>query len=228
MAKLTFIGHAAVEVQSGGYSILIDPFISQNPVAKHKAEDFKPNAILLTHGHSDHVGDAVEIAKRANCPVIATFELASYCESQGAPNSVGMNTGGVKEFEFGRVMFTPAFHSSSLDGRYMGQACGIVFTTKEGKKVYHAGDTALFGDMALIGKQGIDLALLPIGSHFTMDPEAAAQAVELIQPKIVVPIHYSTFPPIEQDPQRFKEVVGKGGRTSAQVVILQPGESFEF
>ncbi len=227
MAKLTFIGHAAVEIQSEGYSVLIDPFISQNPLAKHKPEDFTPNAILLTHGHFDHVGDAVAIAKRAGCPVIATFELARYCEEQGA-QAVGMNTGGKKAFEFGTVQLVQAFHSSSLDGRYMGQACGVVLTTKDGKRVYHAGDTALFGDMALIGRQGIDVALLPIGSHFTMDPEAAAQAVELIQPKIVVPIHYNTFPPIEQDPQRFKALVEQGGRTSARVVVLQPGESLEF
>jgi L-ascorbate metabolism protein UlaG (beta-lactamase superfamily) len=137
-----------------------------------------------------------------------------------------MNTGGKKEFEFGTVQFVPAFHSSSLDGKYMGQPCGIVFTTAEGKRVYHAGDTALFGDMALIGKQGIDLALLPIGSHFTMDPEAAAQAVELIQPKEVIPIHYNTFDLIRQDPEDFKSLVE--GRTSARVVLLKPGESHEF
>jgi len=226
VAKITFVGHAAVEIKSGGYSVLIDPFISQNPVAVQRPEDFSPSAILLTHGHFDHVGDAVAIAKRANCPIIAVFELTSYCESQGAPQTVGMNTGGKKEFEFGTVQFVPAFHSSSLDGKYMGQPCGIVFTTAEGKRVYHAGDTALFGDMALIGKQGIDLALLPIGSHFTMDPEAAAQAVELIGPKEVIPIHYNTFDLIRQDPEEFKSLVE--GRTSARVVLLKPGESHEF
>jgi L-ascorbate metabolism protein UlaG (beta-lactamase superfamily) len=226
MAKITFIGHAAVEIESGGHSVLVDPFISQNPVAVHKPEDLSPNAVLLTHGHFDHVGDAVTIAKRANCPIIAVFELTSYCESQGAPQTVGMNTGGKKEFEFGTVQFVPAFHSSSLDGQYLGQPCGIVFTTAEGKRVYHAGDTALFGDMALIGKQGIDLALLPIGSHFTMDPEAAVQAVELLKPKEVIPIHYNTFDLIRQDPEEFKSLVE--GRTSARVVLLRPGESHEF
>jgi len=226
MAKITFIGHAAVEIQSGGFSVLIDPFISQNPLAKHKPEDFRPDAILLTHGHFDHVGDAVEIAKRANCPIIAIFELASHCESQGAPGPIGMNVGGKKEFEFGTVQLVQAFHSSSMEGKYLGEPCGIVFTTKEGKRVYHAGDTALFGDMALIGKQGIDLAVLPIGSHFTMDPEDAVQAVELLKPKLVIPIHYNTFPPIEQDPSAFKGAVE--GRTSSRVVILNPGESHEF
>lgn len=224
--KIAYIGHSAVEIQSGGFSILIDPFITGNPVAVQKPEDFKPNAILLTHGHMDHVGDAVPLAKKHNCPIIATFELASYCQSQGAPTAIGMNTGGVKDFEFGRVMFTPAFHSSSIDGKYMGQPCGIVLTTREGKVIYHAGDTALFGDMALIGKKGLDVALLPIGSHFTMDPEAALEAVKLLAPKQVIPIHYNTFPPIQQDASAFQRVVES--QTTSRVVIVKPGEAHEF
>ncbi len=226
MAKITYIGHSAVEIQSGGHAVLIDPFISQNPAAVHKPDDFKPNAILLTHGHTDHVGDTVPMAKKHKCPVIATFELASYCQSQGAPLTVGMNTGGVKEFEFGKVMFTPALHSSSIDGKYMGQACGIVFTSKEGKVIYHAGDTALFSDMALIGRKGLDLALVPIGSHYTMDPEDAIEAVKLLKPKQVIPIHYNTFPPIQQDVAAFQRAVES--QTKSQVIVLRPGESHEF
>jgi L-ascorbate metabolism protein UlaG (beta-lactamase superfamily) len=226
MAKIIYIGHSAVEIQSSGHSILIDPFISQNPAAVQKPDDFKPDAILLTHGHMDHVGDTVSLAKKHRCPVIATFELASYCQAQGAPHTVGMNTGGVKEFEFGKVMFTPALHSSSLDGKYMGLACGIVLTTKDGKRIYHAGDTALFGDMALIGRKGLDLALVPIGSHYTMDPEAAIEAVKLLQPKQVIPIHYNTFPPIQQDASAFQRAVES--QTNSRVLILKPGESHEF
>lgn len=226
MTRITFIGHSAIEIEGGGFSVLIDPFISQNPVAVHKPEDFKPDAIILSHGHADHVGDAVALAKKHNCPVVAVFELAGYCGSQGAPRPVGMNTGGVTKFEFGTVHFTQAFHSSSFNGQYMGQPCGIVFTTLDGMKIYHSGDTALFSDMALIGKQGLDVALLPIGSHFTMDPEAAVIAVELLKPKFVIPVHYNTFPPIKQDAQVFKRAVE--GRTSSRVIVLSPGESHEF
>ena len=226
MATLTFIGHATVEVRSGDTSILIDPFISDNPVATHSVDDFQPDAILLTHGHFDHIPDAVPLAKRHNCPIVAPVELASYCETQGAPETVGMNTGGVTTFDFGTVMFTPAFHSSSHDGHYLGQPCGILLTTNEGQTIYHAGDTALFSDMKLIGEEGIDVALLPIGSHFTMDPKAAARAVEFIEPRYVVPIHYNTFPPIEQDAEAFKRDVE--GRTSAHVIVLAPGDTHEF
>ncbi|MFB6286641.1 MAG: metal-dependent hydrolase [Candidatus Bipolaricaulia bacterium] len=226
MAKLTFVGHATVEIQSGDHSVLIDPFISDNPVAQHGVDDFAPDAILLTHGHFDHIPDAVPLAKQHGCPIVAPVELANYCDSQGAPEAVGMNTGGVTSFDFGTVMFTQAFHSSSYDGQYMGQPCGIVLTTHEGHNVYHAGDTALFSDMELIGEQGIDVALLPIGSHFTMDPKAAARAAEFIGPQYVVPIHYNTFPPIEQNAEAFKKVVEE--RTSAHVLVLEPGESHEF
>ena len=226
MAKLTFIGHATVEIQSGDTSILIDPFINDNPAAQHRADDFAPDAILLTHGHADHVSDAIPLAKRHNCPLVAPFELGEYCAGQGVSGAVPMNPGGPTTFEFGTVMFTPAFHSSSYDGQYMGPPCGIVLTTNEGWTIYHAGDTALFSDMKLIGEEGIDVALLPIGSHFTMDPKAAARAVEFIEPQYVVPIHYNTFPPIEQDAEAFKRDVE--GRTSAQVIVLEPGEAHEF
>lgn len=220
--KITFIGHAAVEIKTEKHSILIDPFITGNPVAKHKPEDFQPDAILLTHGHADHLGDAIPISQRTGAPIIAIFELATYCQSQGA-KAIGMNIGGPSRFEFGTVQFTPAFHSSSHDGHYLGEPCGVVLTTLENRKIYHAGDTALFGDMALIGKLGLDIAFLPIGSYYTMDPDAAAEAVQLLKPKIVIPIHYDTLPAISQDPQRFKAMVESQSKT--QVIIMRPGES---
>jgi L-ascorbate metabolism protein UlaG (beta-lactamase superfamily) len=223
--KITFIGHAGVELKSGPHAVLIDPWITGNPVAKHKPADFRPNAILLSHGHSDHLGDAVAIAQRASCPIIAIYELAEYCQRQGA-STEGMNMGGPREFDFGRVMLTPAFHSSSYEGQYLGMPCGIVLTLKDGKRVYHAGDTALFSDMALIGRPGLDLACLPIGSNYTMDPEAAFEAVQLLKPKHVLPIHYNTFPLLAQNAQEFKRRVES--HTVSKVLVLRPGESAEI
>jgi L-ascorbate metabolism protein UlaG (beta-lactamase superfamily) len=224
--EITFLGHSAVEVTSGDTSVLIDPFISGNPNATHKPGDFNPNAVLITHGHADHVGDAVYISKENNCPIIAIFELANHLGNLGAPKPMGMGCGGSAEFDFGTVKFVPALHSSSYEGLYMGQACGLVYTTKEGAKIYHAGDTALFSDMKLIGRLGIDVAILPIGSHFTMDPADAADAVEILEPQYVIPVHYNTFPPIEQDAEAFKKDVE--GRTSSQVVVMNPGDTHQF
>lgn len=218
--EITFIGHAAVQIKTEKHSILIDPFITGNPVATHKPEDFQPDAILLTHGHSDHLGDAIPISKRTGAPIIAIFELASYCQSQGA-KAEGMNIGGPSRFFFGSVQFTPAFHSSSHDGHYLGEPCGIVLTTLDNRKIYHAGDTALFSDMALIGKLGLDIAFLPIGSYYTMDPDAAVEAVQLLKPKTVIPIHYNTLPAIHQDPEQFKAKVES--QTQTKVIILRPG-----
>ena len=226
MTRVTFIGHASVEVQSSSKSVLIDPWIDENPASTTKTGDYKPDGIVLTHGHWDHIADAVPLAKTHNCPLVAIYELAGYCGEQGAPNAIGMGCGGVTQYDFGKVKYVPAFHSSSHDGVYLGQACGVVLTTEDNAKIYHAGDTALFSDMALIGKENLDVAILPIGSHFTMDPEDAVDAVELLKPKYVIPVHYNTFPPIEQDVQAFKQAVE--GRTSSQVIILNPGESHTF
>lgn len=223
--KVTYIGHAAVEIKTDKHSILVDPFITGNPVSKHKPEDFKPDAIILTHGHGDHLGDAVPISQKTGAPVIAIFELASYCQSKGA-KAEGMNIGGPHSFNFGKIQFTPAFHSSSHDGHYLGMPCGVVITLHDNRKIYHAGDTALFSDMALIGKLGLDLAFLPIGSYYTMGPEEAFAAVQFLKPKIVVPVHYNTFPVIQQDAEQFKKRVES--QTQTQVVILRPGESREL
>lgn len=191
------------------------------------ANEEKPDAILLTHGHADHVGDTVSLALANDALVIAPVELAEYLGTKGV-NAQGMNIGGSSELEFGKVKFTQAFHSSSFTDDeqgivYTGMPTGILFTA-EGKTVYHAGDTGLFSDMKLIGdRHDIDLAFLPIGDFFTMGPEDAAYAAELLNAKTVVPVHYNTFPPIEQNPDKFKDLV-----KNSEVAILKAGESIEL
>ena len=221
--KISYHGHSVVKIETNGYTILIDPFINGNVLTDLKVESEAPDVILLTHGHNDHVGDTLELAKKKNAVVVAPNELAEYLGWQGA-NVHNMHIGGAHQFDFGKVKFTQAFHGSSFvtdknEIIYTGMPGGILFTA-ENVTIYHAGDTALFGDMELIGKRHpIDVAFLPIGDNFTMGPEDAAYAVSLLKPKVVVPIHYNTFPPIKQDPNNFAKLV-----TDAEVQILQPGE----
>jgi L-ascorbate metabolism protein UlaG (beta-lactamase superfamily) len=206
MVKLTFLGQSGFHVQIGEHSLLIDPFLSGNPLAQAQPEDFSPTHILLTHAHADHYGDTEKIAERSGATVVSSFEIAQYAAQKGL-NAHGMNVGGAHTFPFGRLKFTPAWHSNSLpDGSYGGMPMGLIVEA-EGKRVYHAGDTALFGDMALLGRGGLDLALLPIGDNYTMGLDDATEAVKLLKPKRVVPIHYNTFPLIEQDAEAFKAQV---------------------
>ena len=225
--QISFHGHSVVKIVTNGTTILIDPFINGNGQTDLKVENEKPDVILLTHGHNDHVGDTVELAKKHDALVVAPNELADYLGWQGC-RVHNMHIGGARQFEFGKVKFTQAFHGSSYVTEnneiiYMGMPAGILFTA-EGKTIYHAGDTALFGDMELIGKRHpIDIAFLPIGDNFTMGPEDAAYAVSLLKPKIVVPVHYNTFPPIEHDPADFAKLV-----EDAEVQVLKPGEFVKF
>lgn len=225
--KVSYHGHSIVKIETGETTILIDPFITGNELTDLTVAEQKPDVILLTHGHNDHVGDTVEIAKASDALIIAPNELAVYLGLQGL-RTHGMNIGGAKQFDFGTVKFTKAFHSSSYQTEedefiYTGMPAGILFTA-EGKTIYHAGDTSLFGDMKMIGERHpIDVAFLPIGDNFTMGPEDAAYAVELLNPKVTVPVHYNTFPPIQQDPKTFQQHV-----KNHTVNILQAGESFNL
>lgn len=226
--KVSYHGHAVIKIETNGKTILFDPFISGNELTDLKAEDVKADVIILTHGHGDHLGDTVDIAKRNDSLVIGTAEMAAYIGFQGIEKTHGMHIGGAYEFDFGKVKLTPAFHGSGFitDDKqiiYLGMPAGVLFTA-EGKTVYHAGDTALYSDMKLIGERhAIDLAFLPIGDNFTMGPEDAALAAKFLNPKQVVPIHYNTFPPIKQDPHKYVEMLEDGiGK------VLQAGESIEL
>lgn len=216
---LTYLGHAGFTLHDGRHTLAIDPFLTGNPVARHTPEDLRCQFIALTHGHSDHVGDTVAIARRNDATVIAVFELCNFLEEQGVVRTEPGNPGGKITTPFGWVAFTPAFHSSSFDGRYLGMPCGIVAHIG-GTTVYHCGDTGLFGDMRLIGEvYRPDVALVPIGDRYTMGPALATRAAEMIGAAVAIPIHYDTWPPIAQDPGAFAP---KGVR----VKVLKPGESW--
>jgi L-ascorbate metabolism protein UlaG (beta-lactamase superfamily) len=223
--QINYLGHSAIELVLSQTRLLIDPFITGNPVAKVKATEFSPSYILLTHAHGDHVGDTESIAKQSQATLISSHEIVNYMASKGVTGH-GMNPGGSFQFPFGKVKFTPAWHSSSFDdGTYGGMPMGVIVEA-DGKRIYHAGDTALFTDMSLISRKPLDLALLPIGDNFTMGPEDAVEAVKLLKPKTVIPIHYNTFELINQDAQAFKRAVET--ETSSLCVVLSPNETFKM
>jgi L-ascorbate metabolism protein UlaG (beta-lactamase superfamily) len=227
MTSVKFLGHSCFLVSNGDQSVLIDPFLTGNPKASCTADDVSPDAILLSHAHADHHGDAVSISQRTGAQIVTVFELAMYCGGQGA-NVHPMGIGGQRSFDWGTVKFVQAFHSSGIQTEggflYGGMPAGIVLTMG-GKTIYHAGDTGLFSDMQLIGRRhSPDLAILPIGDNFTMGIDDAVEATIMIQPKKVVPMHYGTFDVIEVDPDEFKL---KLTDQAVECQVLEPGESLD-
>ena len=221
--ELKYYGHACFGIEGGGATLLIDPFLTDNPQAAISADEVEADYILVSHGHGDHLGDAVAIAQRTGATIVANFEICNYCEAQGCKVHP-MHIGGGWDFPFGRVKLTIAHHGSSLpDGSYGGNPAGLLLTI-DSKTVYHACDTGLFYDMKLIGEEGVDVAILPIGDNFTMGPNDGLRAVKLIDPLVVIPIHYNTFDLIKQDPEAFAKNVT--AETSSRCVVLKPGETF--
>ncbi len=220
--RVRWLGHACLLVETDGTRLLIDPFLSGNPTAVIKPDQAVADFILVSHGHGDHVGDTVAIARRTGATVICNYEIAGWLQTQGLSKVHGQQHGGGHNFPFGKVKLTLAFHGSALpDGSYGGNPCGFHLFLNDGKKIYDAADTGLFGDMRLIGEEGIDLAILPIGDNFTMGPDDAVRAVKLLQPRRVLPIHYNTFDLIAQDAGAWAERVRK--ETKAEPVVVKPG-----
>ena len=220
--EIRFLGHAAVMLTEGETSVLVDPFLSGNPSAAVSPDEPRPSVIALSHGHGDHLGDTVAIAKRAGAPVVAVKEVADEVGEEGV-DVFDPNLGGTVPFDWGWIKLVPAWHTSTTHKGTTGIATGLVISLG-GRIVYHLGDTALFSDLSLVGRRDpVDVALVPIGGHYTMDRVDAVAAVELVRPELVIPIHYDTFPPIETDARAFKADVED--RTDARCVVLAPGET---
>src|SRR5918992_3602955 len=221
---IRFLGHACFELNAGDTTVLIDPFLSQNPKAAASADEVQPDVILLTHGHFDHIGDTVDIAKRAGATVVAIAEVANELGQDGVENVFDPNLGGTVKFDWGWVKLVPAWHTAVTPKGTPHTPAGLLINLGD-TLVYHLGDTCLFSDLQLIARRGdhVDVAIVPIGGHYTMDRYDAVVAVEFVNPTTVIPCHYDTFPPIETDSDAFKADVESD--TSAQCVLLAPGET---
>jgi len=224
--KISYYGHSFFKIKGKDHTILIDPFITGNPSASCSVDDFAPDAVLVTHGHGDHLGDAIPISKKTGSLIIAPYELAMYCQNQGA-NVHPMHIGGTFDFEFGRVKLTIAHHGSMTpDGKYAGNPCGFLLTM-DNMTIYHAGDTGLFYDMKLIGEiNKIDIAMLPIGGNFTMDRLDAVRAVKFLRPRHVIPIHFNTFDMIKTDVQAFVKDINR--ETDSEPLYIEFNTSIDI
>lgn len=224
--ELTWFGHSAFRLTDGETTVLIDPWLTGNPVNTIGADSLDADTILITHAHNDHVGDALAIATRTGAAICTINELANYLSGKGAGNVTGGNHGGTLAFKGGSVKLTPAWHSSAyVDDAGLvapGVPSGLI-VRYAGLVSYFAGDTALFSDMQLIGEEGLDLAVIPIGDRFTMGPADGVRAAKFLKAKRVIPCHYNTFPPIQQDGAAFKAAIER--ETDSQAIILAPGES---
>lgn len=224
--KVTWYSHACFLIETNDTKLLTDPFLTGNPLAPVRADEVETDYILISHGHGDHVGDAVAIARRTGATVISNFEIQNWFVAQGVENAHPQHIGGGYDYPWGRVKLTIAHHGSALpDGTYGGNPAGFLFYIED-KKIYHACDTGLFYDMKLIGEEKVDLAILPIGDNFTMGPDDALRAVKLLEPAQVVPIHYNTFEVIKQDPHAWARRVES--ETSARVTVMNPGDTLEL
>lgn len=224
--ELTWIGHATLGLETGGYKILVDPYLKDNPASQVDADTVEADYILITHGHGDHIGDTVEIAKRTGATVISNAEICKWLRKKDVKVHA-QHLGGGFTHPFGYLKLTLALHGSGLpDGSYGGNPAGLLLTTNEGEKIYMAGDTGLFGDMRLIGEEGLTLAVIPIGDNYTMGPADGLRAVKMLTPDHVIPIHYDTFDLISQDADAWARNVR--AETTTQVHLLKPGERFVY
>jgi len=226
--NVVYYGHSCVGIETEGKSLIIDPFLSGNELASASPDDIRTDAVLLTHAHTDHILDAEAVAKRNNAPVVAIFELANYMSWKGV-QTIDMNMGGTVDLDFAKAKMIQAFHSSGIfleEGHiiYGGMAAGYIINA-EGLNILHAGDTALFGDMEMIGKRhSLDIAFIPIGDRYTMGIEDALQAAKWFNAKLTIPVHYNTFPPIRQEAERFVALLREQGMNG---LVMKPGDTLD-